>query len=512
MNSAVRSTSKLAGAFALAVLALLCLAQQGSAPLHLPVTDFFHEGEYLNLGEHVRAYVAGTQAYPVLIHGAMDYLPQRLAAWIDADSVIVYTRLVNGLLGAVSLFLFCVLLHLLLDGLGPLTRLGLALAAIPVFSAGPGADIVSAQQAPLGLRETFVLLTLLLIVLREKRLRGATAWTLLAGTAMVLATGWSYDRGLAAVLATFAWIAVMAMRRDLRGIGWVAGGMALGVAILAVPVMGGWHHLDNLVYWLCNAGEVWQQPAEMKTGRMVGAAPGIALCAVAVVSTVLQWGRGMPEADRGFTLALLGAQLVMGYKLLGFPLVPHSAFALWPSVLLLCHLYVDLLRRIEAEIVAYGARARGPARLFVAALACAAVFPYFATVPAALRNLQHGVLADTELMGETVATLANALAPNDCVFDFTNEGLVTFAARKTNCSDYPYGVYIAPDRQAEVIDQLERRNLVAIVSRDEGWQFNMLNRPMDERLPLIAAYIERHYPEVEVVGGHRISRKAAARP
>lgn len=68
-----------------------------------PVTDTFHEGEYVGLVWHMAAYYAGNASFPLLIHGGMDFIPSLLARIVYGDDrVIVGTRVVNSLIVIVA--------------------------------------------------------------------------------------------------------------------------------------------------------------------------------------------------------------------------------------------------------------------------------------------------------------------------------------------------------------------------------------------------------------------------
>ena len=67
-----------------------------------PISDsnyLFHEGEYVGLLHHMLAFYNNSIEFPLLIHGAMDYIPSIAASSIYGDNhVIVGTRAINTIL------------------------------------------------------------------------------------------------------------------------------------------------------------------------------------------------------------------------------------------------------------------------------------------------------------------------------------------------------------------------------------------------------------------------------
>src|SRR5690349_20952941 len=83
-------------AYALAFAGVVVLAVL-QMPLATPVTDLFHEGEYLGSAGPLAAAPAG---FRLLTHGWLDIMPAWIAGLLmPADRLIVGTRLVNGLFG-----------------------------------------------------------------------------------------------------------------------------------------------------------------------------------------------------------------------------------------------------------------------------------------------------------------------------------------------------------------------------------------------------------------------------
>jgi hypothetical protein len=82
-----------------------------------PILDslyLFHEGEYVGLLWNMRSFYNGEISFPLLIHGAMDYIPAIVASFIYGDDhVIVGTRAINTIAVWISWLLFLDLSYLL---------------------------------------------------------------------------------------------------------------------------------------------------------------------------------------------------------------------------------------------------------------------------------------------------------------------------------------------------------------------------------------------------------------
>ncbi len=135
-----------------------------SVSLNASLTDSFHEGEYLgNLTAVQQYYLDGK--FPVLVHGAMDFIPAAIARTLsDERSAIVGTRLVNVLIVAVAWILFIEVARRLLG------RSSRVLLLIFIFSflwiaASSGTNPVALQQAFVGVRDVFLMSSILFAVM-----------------------------------------------------------------------------------------------------------------------------------------------------------------------------------------------------------------------------------------------------------------------------------------------------------------------------------------------------------
>ncbi|MCE9613776.1 MAG: hypothetical protein K8T26_05835 [Lentisphaerae bacterium] len=92
--------------------------------------------------------------------------------------------------------------------------------------------------------------------------------------------------------------------------------------------------------------------------------------------------------------------------------------------------------------------------------------------------------------------------PGDRVFDFTNQALLIFLADRRLASRYVLPIYASlPSMQREIIEDLERHSVnLVIYSSGDTWREWIDGIPQYDRLPLLAAYLDRTFKPATTVG------------
>ncbi len=95
---------------------------------------------------------------------------------------------------------------------------------------------------------------------------------------------------------------------------------------------------------------------------------------------------------------------------------------------------------------------------------------------------------------KVVAFIKKNTAPDEKIFDFTSQGAYFFFANRPSVTRFHMVSYVAtPGMQREVISALERDQTRLVIFKTGGWFDNVDGIPVEERHPLIAEYLEKHY-------------------
>ena len=93
-----------------------------------------------------------------------------------------------------------------------------------------------------------------------------------------------------------------------------------------------------------------------------------------------------------------------------------------------------------------------------------------------------------------VAYIQENTAANEKIFDFTSQGAYYFFANRLSVTRFHQASYAStPEMQQEVISALERDKTRLVIFKTGGWFDAVDNIPVEERHPLIAAYLQANY-------------------
>jgi hypothetical protein len=497
------------------LMALLVLAVVTTFQVSLtqPLRDPFQEGEYAVFG-----FLAHSQAdfrMPVLIHGGLQVVPSLVAAVsCSPDTQLVCVRTVNALIELGSGAVFLTVLAIL-TGLGTWAAVVASLPAAallwlcngPVFSA-----VVSHQYSP-SIRDLFVLVGLLVMARACKRLDRGDAKD---GSLSLLAIGglagiglfWAYNRGLvfALVAGAFA-LGLCLLRRSPRPVLLVGAGGAAGLAaMLGVGGIGLMTStLFNVEYWGQNQ-VIWRTPFDMRYLPFV-----VALASLTVVGGLTVGWRSLRAKRPGRAVML--ATLVTIYALylvqcLNRPDLTHLRQSMWPAMLILAIVIEEWMTRTRAAQAP-----RIPATLAGSLLligACVEISSSNSILHIVLGGLADNAVAatrpipsDRDLGGRDMTRIANLIAASGrCTFVANNAIFIYLLSRMPPCSRFSAAVYVAPDWQAEVINELEATRPEIIVWESAAFYSSIDGRSIRDRTPELADWIEAHYPVRTAIGPH----------
>jgi dolichol-phosphate mannosyltransferase len=491
------------------LIALLVIATATTFHVELtqPVTDPFQEAEYSTFG-----LLAQTQPglrMPVLIHGWLDLVPSRIAAVsCPTDRHLVCVRTINTIFqfGSVGLFL-AVLITLV--GLGTWRALLASLPAVGMLWLYNGSTqrVVDAHQGTPSVRDFLVLAGLLLMARTSRRLdlgeTRVSMWPLLLlGGLTMIGLFWVYNRGLALMLVVGLFtITLSVLTRSLKAILAVSIGAAVGLG--AAASAGGLQlirdTLFNIGYWSQNSS-IWHTPLQPGT-----VAPIILIGVLALAGSLQVAWASAQSNRRGYLLFLAVVVAIVALyfvQSLNRPDAAHMRWVVWPVTLLLAMI-----------ICSWTAQSRGSglATLAMALLVCVG-YAALLSNPAVLRVVIKGLAdnsralarpapTDVSLVGPDLARAAELIAARGrCTFAANNVGIVYLLSRMPPCSRFAFGTYVARDRQAEVITELEAGQPDVILWDSPDWYSRIDGLDVHARTPLLARWIEDHYPIKTTIG------------
>ncbi|MFT0545084.1 hypothetical protein ACMHYO_01860 [Allopusillimonas ginsengisoli] len=305
--------------------------------LNQMLTDSFHEGEYLGNVWAMRNYYRDAGNFPVLVHGAMDFIPSLISLEIWGDGrAIIYTRLVNVLATLAGWILYILSAKKLL-GEGKIFAFALFMFSFIWMAASSGTKPLGLQQAFIGTRDAFLVTSIFLAITGMSATSEIRRLLFLcaAGFAAAISLYWSYDRGIMA--AAFVCVLGLIFLSTRRRIEAAAVSFGYLICLLAVSLSGllgtARENVSNIMYWIKYSSEVWYMSDALKM-PVVYWGGGIALFAVFAIAYALIKIYSYRLNDMTPILGgLIAVQILFIFKLFSLP-TPNSFYFVWPAILL----------------------------------------------------------------------------------------------------------------------------------------------------------------------------------
>lgn len=99
-----------------------------------------------------------------------------------------------------------------------------------------------------------------------------------------------------------------------------------------------------------------------------------------------------------------------------------------------------------------------------------------------------------EQIQQVVAYIQENSEPHEKIFDFTSQGAYYFFANRPSVTRFHMVSYAStPGMQNEVVSALEQDQTRLVIFKTGGWFDNVDGIPVEERHPIIAAYLEKNY-------------------
>jgi hypothetical protein len=275
----------------------------------------FHEGEYVGLLWNIRQFYKGETPFPLLIHGAMDYIPATIATLIWGDEhVIVGTRVINTIAVWICWVLFLDLCYLLISKIDHILWAAIVIVIFVVFAPALHTDALLVQQAFLGTRDLFVVATIwafakysAAISLIQKRL-----FIIIGTTSTVIAIFWAYDRGLMSLtFLGIIFLSVMMNKKVLDAMVLLLVALLVLMFLQSSNIFGSLlDNIYNITYWIKNSAEVFGISANAASSLILTPV-ALLLCVARIVLALISLPDNRAEGNSAIILGIVVIQLLL---------------------------------------------------------------------------------------------------------------------------------------------------------------------------------------------------------
>jgi len=513
----------------------LFISGQNALDLPFPISDPFHQGEFLAAAIAV-LNDAPYDGDPLIVHGAVDILPALVVAQLatSQEFVLSYTLAIYPFISIITVIITLAAALRLADRFQVQTALLIPFILFVPFS--------------VGWRDLFFSISLYMfaaIVPDERGRGGGPAKQIIFGLVIALGTYWSFNRGVAALVAfgpLTIWLAVHYRRFWISILTALAGFVFIGSVFPGISIQG---YIENFLVLLETSSQ-WTFPPSLNQNVWTGLviAVGVISAATAVVSirkfsltrskiillsaliiasaVYLKIGLGRVDQvhiQMAVWLPMLIITIIFSWEK---HTVPNNALLIFSAVLLsvvitfvLRSHYVSLFSIFSILIIAtgffLGERGRhylsyALLTLCLSATATGAGLAWLkfqddryawlsdiAQLPAAENAVTEGVLWSSRKIVESGSS---------CVFDLVNNGLINAVTNLPPCSRFTYPVYANRTYESQLIDDLRSSDPALIVYSSDFWSYSIDGKPMTERFPLLDAEILDRYPNIECNFGY----------
>lgn len=495
-----------------------------STKINHPILDglfMFHEGEYVGLLWSIRAFYEGLAPFPLLIHGAMDYIPSIISAHIYGDDrVIVGTRAINTIVVWFSWILFLDICYLLIAKKSA-RQFWLAVALVIFIAITPPlfSQALFVQQAFLGTRDLFVLITVWCFTkqISSESRKSEFVFLALGSASAVTSIFWSYDRGM--MLIPFVGIIFLGALIGKKYINAVLIALFIILSLLLFNFANIFGSLNdnshNIIYWIKNSSEIWGvklsgTPIYEITVSLVELAFIFSLILVMFIN------RAEVKKDKNVFLliGLFLIQIILLKKSFLRPGMHSFELALWPSILILIYLGSRLFPavnsvfqkpiKLNSSFLTHplGGRVYRHS-LILLVLSFALMSPKFNAFGSFAKNIIKPK-TDAEIVSAEVNKLSSQLQNVQCIFGWGNEGVIALIAKKRICTLFPSAIYVSHSEEVRMLQQLQNESPNAIAFNPDSWSMAIDARKMESRLPLVNNYIVTNYPNLQKIGAYSV--------
>ncbi len=324
------------------IILILISANLGSG--FSSAVDIFHEGEMLGNYWHMQDYYRGKSNFPLVIHGAMDYWPSLFAGLIFGEDKIIYgTRLIVVVTTTISwgIFVFTgisILSRNSKNNLLILVFVAIFCLTLPIFSL----NVMAIEESPVGLRDPFLLLQMLLLIHYYISKESKVFFLAAMFALLPITLYWSYDRGVAAVLACMSLLMYLIYSKQYREFFASIFALVISVTLLEITNIAGSlvENLSNVLYWSGASGEVWGTKFNPNLQSIGALLKSFAIWLPLIfVGTVFGLAYISNKIDKntvpvGIILFVFVIELILIKSAYNRPNLHRGLMSVWPSILL----------------------------------------------------------------------------------------------------------------------------------------------------------------------------------
>lgn len=488
-----------------------------------PILDsnyLFHEGEYVGLLWNMRSYYNGEVHFPLLIHGAMDYLPSIFASFIYGDDyIIVGTRGINTIISWLCWVIFFDLCYSITTKKSSHFSWFLLITTIFILiSPRLNEFALNIQQSFLGPRDIFIIISIWCFyrIIEEKSLICERIFLIIGTSSVVFAMFWSYDRGILA-LAFLAMIFIgMIKNKETLNILLLVITVTFGLFILDYSNIVGplSENINNIFYWVKNSKEVFGLGFfEVGVYNLITTILVLFFCFSTIIFSFLNIST---ETKKSFfvVIGLIAIQILLLKTIINRPGLPRLLWAIWPSILLL--LYFGS-QRILINFTLPNFSVAKPTFIACKLFVLPFLFLIF-MVNSTISPFWYGSFIknifkpkpDVEIVSTEIIDLNRFMNqfPEKCFFGWVNEGVIALMSKKRFCTEYPYATYVSKSEEIKLLQQLKSDSPNSIVFEITGNSLaNIDGRSMRSRLPIVDEFIQENYQRRHQIGRYLVVSK-----
>lgn len=486
--------------------------------------DTFHHGEFFAAFETLLR--RGHGYYPITIHGIQDYFPAAISYHFFGED---------------RYFLFAVFLHQCIEILTGVLFFFLVFSFLKNRPKSALLLLTTALLTPhLVMYKDFLLVTSVFLYFAVQRASTPALrciGELALGAVVAVGLFWSFDRGLVGALSLGIGCLVQALRSPRYR-------LSLAMFAICVPLLGLFGPEYSIINYAKNVLFLIDTSSQWSYGLWVHAVRLTILLAAAnllVLSifvfhvdkrslSIQEWGNyifllvlsallfkmGANRADAPHILSALWGPLLLClyWRMLNPDGQLHAAFKAALTFFLLLMFFasrryqdIGLLLIILALMFAlYGPKFPGRIFRHIGYVSIALMLiPLYSILHQVnisrtdgsykwLRRISE-VPDNASLALEDVRWAANEITKSgaQCLFDFTNSGLINGLTKLPTCTQVTYPVYASPKYEPQMIEELRQERPPAIVYSSKQWHFAIDGKPMPDRLPALAQYLQKNY-------------------
>jgi hypothetical protein len=502
----------------------------------LVLSDSFHHGEYF---ASLTTLLYG-DFYPIMIHGALDYLPGFLSLTIFGEGdYFFHTWIFYKILDVLSVFIFLKIIYMFTKSKNKSTFILIGSAIIAPFV--------------LGGRDVFLLMSIYLFFLIQRECRNNIRlfYEFIFGLTVFFGIFWTFDKGIVIVTSLGLSSMIYAYRNRI----YIASLAVFFIALLSfhyfLPKLFSLFNYYENIKLLINTSYQWSYEFNRLTIFLtIAIATYVLLLLWLFIQSIVnsQKPREHIESSVLFVLlSLLVLKIAINRVDLG-----HVLFAIWPPILALSYLYhkqikfhiniylkysfnvflfvislyvVVLIYQYNIFFIPFGVAAVGIIYLnypkirllfeskilpltYIMIMIILLLFMYKGSKHNQydwvfnISSPQSNFTSVTDGVRWASEEIINSKA--NCIFDLSNNGVINGLTQLPSCSRFSYIVYADYRHEQEIIDSLVNSLPPVIVYSSTFWSFNLDGKSMHDRFPKLNDFILSKYIDEKCKYGYCI--------